>query len=133
MPRQKPPTPREPADRPPARSRSHSLFDDESAGNTEAVVPTLPFREHLRQTPATPLSSGVKLLLGAVGLVVVLLLLAALARGVRPKKGGRPGRAGVGAYQPSPSRSSSAWSRSTSQTSTTLSAPPVASRRPESS
>ncbi len=57
------------------RARKHSLYGSDDHPN---LGPGLPFRECLRTTPATPLSTVVKALLWVVGTLVILLLAAAL-------------------------------------------------------
>ena len=80
------------------KARKHQIFDD--------VVPAVssgsskPFKEFLRETPAAPLSGGMKAALWAVGAVVALLLVAALMKGMGGAKGG-PKPAGKSASAPS--------------------------------
>ena len=60
------------------KARKHQLYD------TAPVVETgsrRPFKEFLRDTPATPLSAGTRAALWAVGVVVALLLVAAMLKG----------------------------------------------------
>ena len=59
------------------KRRGHDLFVDESAPSTG---PTRPFAEFLRETPAAPLSAGVKAALWALSIVAALLFAAALWR-----------------------------------------------------
>ena len=73
---------------PPMKPKTHRLFEeDEPAGSLAG--PRRSFQECLRTTPADPLSPGLKAALWAVGTVVVLLLIAALATGGarKPKPG----------------------------------------------
>ena len=51
-----------------------------------AKPPVKPFPIYLRETPAVPMSSGVKATLWIVGIVVLLLLIAALWRTQRPSR-----------------------------------------------
>lgn len=64
------------------KARKRLLYDEEE-GDATPVAPideTKPFADYLRTTPAAPMSAAIKALLGAVGLVVALLLLAAVLR-----------------------------------------------------
>jgi hypothetical protein len=62
------------------RERKQLLFeeDDLPSRPIDAPEPVRPFNEYLRTTPAAPLSGLAKALLWGVGVVVVLLLVAAL-------------------------------------------------------
>ncbi|MFO0950239.1 MAG: hypothetical protein U0835_03630 [Isosphaeraceae bacterium] len=55
--------------------RKSQLFEPTAAG--EPAAPTRPFTEYLRDTPPAPVSPAVKAVLWGVGLVVLLLFLAA--------------------------------------------------------
>ena len=77
------------------REREEELFvepDDPHA----ALRPAKPFPVYLRQTPADPMSSGVKAILWVVGIAVLLLF------GVA--SGGHSGRPGCGTVKPRPRR-----------------------------
>jgi hypothetical protein len=73
------------------KARKHQLFDDDTS---EFAVkgPRKPFEAFLKETPAEPLSGTAKAILWAAGMVVILLLVAALLKGLRghPKAGPRP-------------------------------------------
>ncbi|WP_165070733.1 hypothetical protein [Paludisphaera rhizosphaerae] len=60
------------------KRRGHDLFIDETAPSTTG--PSRPFSEFLRDTPAKPLSAGVKAALWAVSIVAAMLFAAALWR-----------------------------------------------------
>lgn len=66
------------------KARSHLIYDNESKP-AEPKTPHKPFAVYLRETPPTPLSIGIKALLGVIAVVVGLLLIAAMIRGTRPK------------------------------------------------
>lgn len=59
------------------RRRGHELFVDDDVAR---AGPSRPFSDFLRETPAAPLSSGVKAALWAVAIVAALLFAAALWR-----------------------------------------------------
>jgi hypothetical protein len=61
------------------KEREQELYD-EPREPPPAKPPVKPFPIYLRETPAVPMSSGVKAMLWIVGIVVVLLLVAALWR-----------------------------------------------------
>ena len=65
------------------KQRKAMLYEDDAP----AVVrgPSKPFAEYLRETPAAPLSPAIQAALWAAGIVVVLLLVAALIRPAPPK------------------------------------------------
>ena len=67
------------------KEREQELYDEprESSPSRPTVKP---FPIYLRETPAVPMSSGVKAMLWVVGIVVVLLLIAALWRTQRPSR-----------------------------------------------
>lgn len=66
------------------RERKRLLFeDDEPRAEAAPDVPRKSFVEYLQTTPAAPLSTAEKAILWGVGVVVVLLLLAALFLGTR--------------------------------------------------
>jgi hypothetical protein len=60
------------------RERSNELYVDATADGPARS--TKPFPVYLRETPAQPLSAGIKAMFWAIGLIVVLLFLAALWR-----------------------------------------------------
>lgn len=63
------------------RERKQLLFEaDEPAGPKADAPPRRPFAEYLRTTPAAPLSPAAKGSLYAVGVVVMLLFVAALLK-----------------------------------------------------
>jgi hypothetical protein len=70
------------------KDRKKQLYDVDAPAVVEGS--SRPFRDFLRDTPAAPLAGGVKAMLWAVGVVVVLLLAAALFKGLggpkRPTK-----------------------------------------------
>jgi hypothetical protein len=73
------------------KARKKELFEEEQRADA-ASGPKKPAKVYLMQTPAAPLSPGVKATLWIVGAIVVLLLLAALAtrgssRPARPRQG----------------------------------------------
>jgi hypothetical protein len=83
------------------RRREHELFVQESA----SVGPVKSFPEYLRETPAAPLSTGLKAALWAVGLVAAILFAAALWRLVnRPTPRPAPGRGRTRASSPAAPR-----------------------------
>jgi hypothetical protein len=61
------------------KEREQELYD-EPRELPPAKPPVRPFPIYLRETPAVPMSAGVKTTLWIVGIVVVLLLIAALWR-----------------------------------------------------
>ena len=61
-----------------------------------AKPPPKPFTELLHETPAKPMSSPLKVMLWIVGIMVVVLFVAAIGRGQRSRRGRRP--------SPSPSK-----------------------------
>jgi hypothetical protein len=69
------------------REREQELFDEPQpqAASREA---TRPFADYLRETPADPLSTPTKVILWAVGIVVLILFIVAI---VRPPRSARPG------------------------------------------
>jgi hypothetical protein len=67
------------------REREQALFvDPQETGAAEP--PVKPFPIYLRETPANPMSTGVKVILWIVGIAVLLLLGAALWRTQRPSR-----------------------------------------------
>ncbi len=66
------------------KARKNQLFDD------HAPAPDLgsskPFKDFLRDTPAAPLSGGTKAVLWTAGVLVALLLVAALMKGLGGSK-----------------------------------------------
>jgi hypothetical protein len=60
------------------KERSHALFVEEELVATP--VPTKPFEVYLRETPARPLSPGVKAIFWVLGIIVGVLFLLALWR-----------------------------------------------------
>ena len=71
------------------KARSHELFVDDTP---VAQQVTKPFPVYLRETPAQPLSAGVKALFWVLGVVVAVLFLAALWR-VAHRHGHKPSAA----------------------------------------
>lgn len=68
------------------KARKKELFD-EQVREVSVSGPRKPPSVYLQQTPALPLSTGVKTTLWIVGVIVVLLFLAALmTRGARPRR-----------------------------------------------
>jgi hypothetical protein len=63
------------------KARKNELFEEEARNAEEGVGPVRPFRAYLRETPAAPLSLGVKASLWGTGAVVGLLFVAAIASG----------------------------------------------------
>src|SRR5689334_2158571 len=61
------------------------LFEDLGPAGPGADGPRKPFADYVRETPAEPLSGGVKALLWAAAIVVALILVAALTLGPRPR------------------------------------------------
>ena len=57
------------------KARKHQLFESDERRTLSG--PRQSFRDCLRETPATPLSSPIKAILWTVGVVVILLLIAA--------------------------------------------------------
>jgi hypothetical protein len=75
------------------KDRKKQLYDVDAPLVPEGS--SRPFKEFLRDTPAAPLAGGVKAMLWAVGVVVVLLLAAALFKGL-----GGPKRPAKAAWEP---------------------------------
>lgn len=75
------PKPRRSKD-PSLKARKDLFFDD----TPDADTPRKPFKEYLRDTPSAPLPPLVKAGLWAAGVVVALLLLAAMYRLSRSRK-----------------------------------------------
>jgi hypothetical protein len=75
---------------PPMKAKTHRLFEQDEPDPSLAAGPRRSFAECLRTTPADPLSPLVKAALWAVGTIVVLLLIAALATGGGRKPKPRP-------------------------------------------
>ncbi len=70
------------------KDRKKQLYDTDAPPE---VVPGKPFVDFLRDTPSAPLSGGMKTALWAVGVVVALLLAAALMKGIGgPKHPAKP-------------------------------------------
>ena len=68
------------------KDRKKLLFDDDPPPKfTGPIVERKPFAVHLRQTPAEPLSTGVKAMLWVAGIAVGLLLAGAAWRSAQPK------------------------------------------------
>lgn len=67
------------------REREQELFV-EPQENPTAEPPVKPFPIYLRETPANPMSSEVKVILWIVGIAVVLLFCVALWRTQRPSR-----------------------------------------------
>jgi hypothetical protein len=74
--------------------RSHELYVEDTADGPPRA--TKPFPVYLRETPAQPLSFGIKALFWTLGIIVALLFLAAVWRVVNRQGPKRPaGKAGV--------------------------------------
>jgi hypothetical protein len=69
------------------KARKREIFEEEQ----RHADPRKPFSEYMAKTPPAPLSTGQKAALGAVGALVVLLLLAALLTMPGPRIPRRPG------------------------------------------
>lgn len=67
------------------KEREQELYDEPHEA-LPVKPPVKPFPIYLRETPAVPMSSGVKATLWIVGIVVLLLLIAALWRTQRPSR-----------------------------------------------
>ena len=67
------------------KEREQELYDEPHEAQP-VKPPVKPFPIYLRETPAVPLSSGVKATLWIVGILVLLLLLVALWRTQRPSR-----------------------------------------------
>jgi hypothetical protein len=68
------------------KERKKLLFDDDPPPlSMDSGVERKPFAMYLRQTPAEPLSMGIKAMLLAAGIAVALLLAAAAWRSAQPK------------------------------------------------
>src|SRR5271157_5942529 len=67
------------------REREQELFV-EPQDTPAAEPPVKPFPIYLRETPAIPMSTGVKVILWIVGIAVLLLFVAALWRAQRPTR-----------------------------------------------
>jgi len=76
--------------------REH-LFEEEVAHVATESARRKPFRAYLRETPAEPIPSGIKVLLWVAAVVVTLLLFASLARGVGARKATSPRAVGAAA------------------------------------
>ena len=63
------------------KARKQSMFGEDELADRPAAGPTKPFAEYVRTTAAAPLSTLAKAGLWGAGVVVVLLLLAALLKG----------------------------------------------------
>jgi hypothetical protein len=81
------------------KARKHQLFDDDTS---EFAVkgPRKPFATFLKETPADPLSGTAKAILWAAGAVVILLLVAALFKGLRGHSKAGPKATGKSAELP---------------------------------
>jgi hypothetical protein len=69
------------------KARSHALFVEETPVISARV--TKPFKAYLRETPAQPLSPGIRALFWVLGVIVGVLFLMAIWR-VSHRHGGRP-------------------------------------------
>jgi hypothetical protein len=69
------------------KARSHELYVEETPVVPAAV--TKPFKVYLQETPAQPISPGIRALFWVMGVVVGLLFLVAIWR-VSHRHGGRP-------------------------------------------
>lgn len=70
------------------KARSHELFVEETPIGPGRA--SKPFKEFLRNTPAQPLSGGIKAIFWAVGIIVGVLFLVALWRASHRQGGGAP-------------------------------------------
>lgn len=66
------------------KARAKLIYDDKPAPSGP-MIPRKPFVQYLRETPPTPLSPMVKALLYVIAVVAVLLLIAAMVKGPKPK------------------------------------------------
>ncbi len=80
------PKPRSPGKDPSLKARKDLFFDDTPTAAPVSDTPRKPFKDYVRETPATPLPPLIKAGLWAVGAVVALLLLVAMYRVSRPRK-----------------------------------------------
>jgi hypothetical protein len=68
------------------KARKHELYESEEEQPAAAPAPPRkPFPVYLRETPPAPLSTGLKVLLWGVGVLVVFLFVAALVWGRSPR------------------------------------------------
>lgn len=76
------------------KDRKRLLYEDDDLPVSSApTVASKPFSVYLNETPAAPLSGGIKAALWAVGIVVGLLLAGAAWKSQRPKE--KPKRADI--------------------------------------
>ncbi|WP_165230687.1 hypothetical protein [Aquisphaera insulae] len=87
------------------KDREQEIFDDLPPA-TGPVPAARPFAEYLRETPAAPLSSGVKAIFWIAGIAVILLLCAALWRAQHPRttRTRRASRPAAADSRPDPAR-----------------------------
>ncbi len=74
----------EPSEEQSIKERARLIYEDEPIASGPST-PRKPFSEYLKETPPTPLSGMVKAILYALGIVVTLLLIAALVKGPKSK------------------------------------------------
>ncbi|QEH35654.1 hypothetical protein OJF2_42090 [Aquisphaera giovannonii] len=84
------------------KDRGAELYDDPPAATGQPA--TRPFADYLRETPADPISTGMRAFLWVAGVVVAILLLAALWRAQQPRAARRPraNRPPAAAARPAP-------------------------------
>ena len=80
------------------KARSHELFVEDAPANPAGA--TKPFQVYLRETPAYPLSPGIRAIFWVVGIIVGALFLMAIWRvthrqAVRPRTGAAPVKAAM--------------------------------------
>jgi len=80
------------------KERSHELFVEDAPANPAGA--TKPFKAYLRETPAHPLSPGIRALFWVIGIIVGALLLMAIWRvshrqAARPRTGAAPVKAAM--------------------------------------
>jgi hypothetical protein len=83
------------------KARKREIFEEEQR---DTGPPRKPFSAYIASTPPVPLSTGQKAALGAVGALVVLLLLAALLTMPGPRIPRRGGGGGGAAAPPAGGR-----------------------------
>jgi hypothetical protein len=81
------------------KARKHEMFEEEArAGSTE---PKKPVKVYLQETPATPMTQFTKITLWALGVIVLLLFLAAVVtRGMHSRRPARTAAVGIAPSTP---------------------------------